>query len=186
MLIAALFWLTGSWSLAQASPQPEPEQILASYLPSKNSSSLMDPGTYFNVKVSPQKNRYRTLEPISLKVVGSHAQSLAGSYFLYLFTVNQATGEAALLFPNHVNQQHEFRLGTSATLPQAGVEIYADQPGIERIYVLATRERQPWETFKQVQIEGLDDTSMRGLRLRSLLTRQAFHLTDQFSLLIVD
>ncbi|MEE9398026.1 MAG: DUF4384 domain-containing protein [Methylococcales bacterium] len=89
-------------------------------------------GSDLNVIFEPFKTNYRVQEPIRLRVKGNK------TFFLYVYSIDDQSGEAVLLLPNRQQSGNKYPPGRFFTVPGNAVEFYADRSGYERIVMIAS------------------------------------------------
>lgn len=89
-------------------------------------------GKTLKVTFNPIKTSFRVGEPIRFRVRGNQ------TFFLYVYTVDKDSGKAILLLPNPKQDGNKYRGHRSQLVPNRNVEFYADEPGKERIIMVAS------------------------------------------------
>ncbi len=126
------------------------------------------------IAFDPLKSSYRVNEPIRFRVRGNQ------QFYLYLYTINDATGEAVLLLPNKRQQGNKYPSRRSLVVPNKSVEFYSDSPGRERIIMVAstryididTARFKPVGDFAKTSTKGLEDAfASKGIRIRDNRTK---------------
>lgn len=130
---------------------------------------VREAGEALKVSVEPTKPEYKVDEPIRFRVKGND------SFYLYVYSVDAATGNAWLLLPNKKSKDNRFAGGKTVMVPSKNVEFVADKPGKEKIVMVATAKKLDVATgsFKAKgdflegstqELEG--DFESKGIRVR--------------------
>lgn len=86
------------------------------------------------VIMEPLRSSYAVGEAIRFRVHGNQR------FFLYVYTVDDETGEAILLLPNKKEQDNKYEPGQTFTIPHPSIEFYSDSPGEEHVIMVASRK----------------------------------------------
>ncbi len=90
-------------------------------------------GKLVNLTVTPSKKSYRVGEPIRFKVSAPEA------YHLYVFNIDNATGESVLLIPNNKTRSNYLSAKKVYDIPGT-VDFYSDSVGKEQMVFVASKE----------------------------------------------
>lgn len=85
-----------------------------------------------SLKIEPVKHVFQVDEPVRFRVRDRR------SFYLYLFSIDQTTGEAVMILPNRLQRDNRYAGGRSHVLPDRQVEFYVASPGSERVIAIAT------------------------------------------------
>jgi len=89
----------------------------------------------FKVMFEPVKPVYKTGERIQFRVRGSK------TFYLYLFSVDTRENRGYVLLPNALQQYHKYSAKKEYLVPEKNVEFYSEQPGTEKIIMLASTKK---------------------------------------------
>ena len=103
---------------------------------------VREAGEALKVSVEPTKPEYKVDEPIRFRVKGND------SFYLYVYSVDAATGNAWLLLPNKKSKDNRFEGGVAHAVPGRNVEFVADKPGKEKVVVVASAKKLDIESAK--------------------------------------
>ena len=108
------------------------------------------------VKLEPVKASYKVDEPIRFHIRGNKA------FFLYLYSVDKETDEVTLLIPTREGQKHnKYPANQTLVVPNEGqAELLADEPGRERLLVVASTRYLPLKS--RWYRKGLDYYTGKG------------------------
>lgn len=109
------------------------------------------------VIMEPLRSDYAVGEAIRFHVRGNKR------FFLYVYTIDDETGEAILLLPNKKQQGNKYEPGRTFTIPHASVEFYSDSPGRERIIMVASRKYIALNTARFRDVGDFSTTSTKDL-----------------------
>lgn len=93
------------------------------------------PAAASGFKAATEKPAYRVDEPIRLKVQSDR------DVYVYVYTVDAASGNAWLLFPNRQNVDNRIAAQRLVKIPGSNVEFVSDQPGVEKLIVVASPKK---------------------------------------------
>jgi hypothetical protein len=121
-----------------------------------------------NVTVKPTRNTYAVNESIRFNVTGNK------DFFLYLFSVNENTKKATMIFPNAQHKGNKFKAGHKNRIPNKKIEFYSNKPGKEKLVAIASTNYFDWDTrgykafgdFKQIDTTTFE-TQTKAFRIRS-------------------
>lgn len=108
------------------------------------------------IEVGTEQESYRVDEPIRIGV------NVERPAFLYLYTIDSATGEASLLEPLNGGRARKLMPGDTAWLPARSLEFYADAPGTERIVAVASERALDLSAVRAAEARGgvIDEVRM--------------------------
>jgi hypothetical protein len=109
------------------------------------------------VIMEPLRSEYGLGEPIRFRVRGNQV------FFLYVYTVDNETGEAILLLPNKKRQDNKYTPGRTFTVPQSSIEFYSDSAGKERIIMVASSKYIALNTARFRDVGDFSTTSTKDL-----------------------
>ena len=91
------------------------------------------------VKLEPAKAAFQVDEPIRFNIRGNK------TFFLYLYSVDRETDEVTLLIPTRQGQRHnKYPANRTLAVPNEGeVDLLADEPGRERLLMVASTKYLP-------------------------------------------
>jgi hypothetical protein len=92
-------------------------------------------GKDLDVSIRTERSRYHVDDPIRFQVKGNKP------FFLYLFDVDPRTKRAVSILPNQRQGKDELKFpgdGRWRSVPNPGLEFYADRKGTERIVMVAS------------------------------------------------
>ena len=91
------------------------------------------------VKLEPVKAAFQVDEPIRFNIRGNK------TFFLYLYSVDRETDEVTLLIPTRQGQRHnKYPANRTLAVPNEGeVDLLADEPGRERLLMVASTKYLP-------------------------------------------
>lgn len=85
------------------------------------------------LNVQPSKPSYRVGESIRFQVQGRD------DYYLYVFNINNKTGEAVMLIPNSKTQNNRMSGNRTYDIPGT-VDFYSDSVGVEQMVFIGTKQ----------------------------------------------
>jgi len=101
----------------------------------------------FQINFEPIKSVFKVGEPIRFKVKGNK------TFYLYLFSIDSASNRGAVLLPNVRQQYVKYKGGKEYIVPEKNVEFFSDQPGKEKIIMLASTRKMDIK-FKRYSKSG--------------------------------
>ncbi len=146
-MLALLFLAACAMGMTQADQDADDKRVKVG---EPSASSLQ-------VIMEPLGSDYVVGEPIRFRVRGNER------FFLYVYTIDDETGEAILLLPNKKEQNNQYESGRTYTLPHASIEFYSDSPGEERIIMVASRKYIALDTARFRDVGDFSTTSTKDL-----------------------
>jgi hypothetical protein len=83
------------------------------------------------VQFEPVRNEVQVNEAIRFRIKGNQ------TFYLYLFSINPELNRAVMLIPND-RHGNKYEGGTTYTVPNPNLEFYADEPGLEKVVMVAS------------------------------------------------
>jgi len=100
------------------------------------------------VDFKPFKKRYHTGESIKFDIKGNR------EFYLYLFNIDKETDKGVMFLPNKLDTGNKYSAEQGYTVPNKGVEFYADEAGVEGIIVVASTK---WLQFDESKLRKKGD-----------------------------
>lgn len=159
----ALFLSIGTLTMATSTPA----QVETASAP-KGMRVVASDSAALDVDIEPLRESYRVDEPIRFRVRGNEA------FYVYLYNVDEESGESLLIYPNEIEQDNFFPAGRSFLIPNRAAEFYADRAGREQVLMIAStgdldvpydrdRTDRHFYSASAADIEGL--LSAQGIRV---------------------
>ena len=104
-----------------------------------------------------EKKEYKVDEPIRLKVEADR------DFYLYVYTVDAASGNAWLLLPNKKQSDNHFKANQSVRVPDKAIEFVADTPGTEKLIVVGSLKKVDLDPLQLAQRGELAETKTQAL-----------------------
>ncbi|RLC22235.1 MAG: hypothetical protein DRI57_00315 [Deltaproteobacteria bacterium] len=139
----------------------------------------------FQVMFEPLKPTYNVGEHIQFRIKGNK------TFYLYLFSIDSRQNRGYVLLPNVLQQYHKYSANTEYLVPEKNVEFYSEQPGTERIIMLASTEKLDIKLEKYAKSGNLFaseafqiEQEVKSLRVRSK-KKETQKVTRELSLVIL-
>jgi len=121
------------------------------------------------VTLTPYERGYKVGEKIRFNIYGNQ------DFYLYLFTINQRTGQANMILPNRIQSANKYHGNTIHKVPNAQVEFYSDRSGTEKLIYVASKKYLNWDIsgykkvgdFLRTSIKSLDDQIQKQIVIRN-------------------
>lgn len=144
LLIGGLYFSSLDAALAAVSGEVDSKAIRL-----RDNAPAAAPTGSLTLSVHPVKTQFKVGESMSFKVKGN------ADYYLYVFNIDESTGESVVLIPNKKTKTNQMKKNQTYTVPGT-VEFYSDTAGYEKVVFVASREKIDLE---KVNSEALGDFS---------------------------
>lgn len=128
--------------------------------------NLIEP---LKVNLIPIQNHFRVNEGIRFNVRSNQ------DFFMYLFTLDEETNQAILLFPNAFQNGNKYPAKQTQVIPDKRSEFYASTAGTEKVIMVASKNYLHWNTDGFADAGNYLQTDLRAFRtqLKQLHVRPA-------------
>lgn len=139
----------------------------------------------FVVEFEPVKPVFNAGEPIRFKVMGNK------TFYLYLFSIDEKANRGYVLLPNLRQQYNKYKANTEYNVPEKNIEFFSDNPGTEKIIMLASTKKLDVKMDKYTKAGNFMSSNAsdveqetKALRVRSR-DQKAQRVSQELSLVIV-
>jgi hypothetical protein len=139
----------------------------------------------FQVRFEPLKDVYQTGERIRFKIKANK------TCYLYLFSIDEAQNRGYVLLPNVKQQYNKYKADVEYNVPEKDVEFFSDQPGTERIVMVASTKKLDIKMEKYVKAGDLFrseakamEQDVKELRIRSSGDKETQKVVQELTVVI--
>lgn len=114
-----------------------------------------------SVLVTPAKSVYAINESIRFNVSGNK------DFFLYLFSVDEKSKKATMIFPNKDHKGNKFKANHKNIIPNKTIEFYSNKQGKEKLMAFASTVYFDWNTKGYSEVGKFVQTDMNAFETQS-------------------
>lgn len=108
------------------------------------------------ISVKASKKQYKVGESMSFNVKGND------NYYLYVFNIDENSGDSVLLIPNAKTKNNYLKKGKTYKMPGT-VDFFSDAAGYEKVVFVATREKIDLDRINTKSMGDLSTTKTKAL-----------------------